>query len=91
MGADGIRNMYEGADVVKDMQNTSRTNNSTPADKVELNNNIISSATSAGAIKKNNSIYMKYMGTNDIQNVSIMAAEALTGSNKTSKNKNNKK
>ena len=91
MGADGIRNMYEGADVVKDMQNTNRTDNSTPADKVELNNNIISSATSAGVIKKNNSIYMKYMGTTDIQNVSIMAAEALTGSNKTTKNKNNKK
>ena len=34
---------------------------------------------------------MKYMGTTDIQNVSIMAAEALTGSNKTTKNKNNKK
>ena len=91
MGADGIRNMYEGADVVKDMQDISRSNTSTPADKVSTNNNITSSATSTDKIKKNNSIYMKYMGTTDVQNISIMAAEALTGSNKTAKNKDNKK
>lgn len=88
MGAEGIRSMYEGADVVKDMS-ISRAKKSSPADEVGANGSaaLSSSAKSLDewSVKKNNSIYEKYWGTTDIQNISTAAAEALTGSEKTPK------
>lgn len=88
MGAEGIRSMYEGADVVKDMS-ISRTKKSSPADEVGANGSaaLSSSAKSIDewSVKKNNSIYEKYWGTTDMQNISTAAAEALTGSEKTPK------
>ena len=88
MGAEGIRSMYEGADVVKDMS-ISRAKKSSPADEVGANGSaaLSSSAKSLDewSVKKNNSIYEKYWGTTDMQNISTAAAEALTGSEKTPK------
>ena len=88
MGAEGIRSMYEGADVVKDMS-ISRAKKSSPADEVGTNGSaaLSSSAKSLDewSVKKNNSIYEKYWGTTDMQNISTAAAEALTGSEKTPK------
>ena len=80
--------MYEGADVVKDMS-ISRAKKSSPADEVGTNGSaaLSSSAKSLDewSVKKNNSIYEKYWGTTDMQNISTAAAEALTGSEKTPK------
>lgn len=88
MGAEGIRSMYESADVVKDMS-ISRAKKSSPADEVGTNGSaaLSSSAKSLDewSVKKNNSIYEKYWGTTDMQNISTAAAEALTGSEKTPK------
>lgn len=88
MGAEGIRSMYESADVVKDMS-ISRAKKSSPADEVGTNGSaaLSSSAKSLDewSVKKNNSIYEKYWGTTDMQNISTAASEALTGSEKTPK------
>lgn len=93
MGADGIRSMYEAADVVKDMSVTRK--GSSPADKVGTNGSATMSSSAKSLeewdVRKNNSIYEKYWGTSDLQNISTAAAEALTGSEKTSGKSSNKK